>query len=142
MAEFASRHRLDPDWMDMTVTRTAHGHSAKAGSPTMSCIRPTDESKPQLELTLVLPPPKPPPAKPRKHSIHHDAKPPVTNVDQMLTMRDVLTITRRHRATIYRWIAAGLFPAPREYKGHQIGWARSDIEIWQGQRGVDTPCEG
>jgi prophage regulatory protein len=55
----------------------------------------------------------------------------------MLTMRDVLTITRRHRATIYRWIAAGLFPAPREYNGHQIGWAQSDIECWQGKRGSD-----
>jgi predicted DNA-binding transcriptional regulator AlpA len=60
----------------------------------------------------------------------------------MLIMRDVLTITRRHRATICRWIAARLFPAPREYKGHQIGWARSDIEAWQGQGGTDAPLEG
>jgi prophage regulatory protein len=129
------------DAMTMTVTRTPHGN-AQVSSGSVSYAPTTTEPKPQLELTLVLPPPKPVPPRPRRQRNRHDAKPPVTNVDQMLTMRDVLTITRRHRATIYRWIEAGLFPAPREYKGHQIGWARSDIESWQGQRATNTQCEG
>ena len=122
----------------MSVTRTALGRSTCADSPSVPHAPPFAESKPQLELTLVLPQPKPPPPKARKRSADHQPKPPIENVDQMLTMRDVLAITRRHRATIYRWISAGLFPAPREYKGHQIGWARSDIESWQGRRNNGT----
>ena len=118
----------------MSVTRTALGRSTRAGSPSVPHAPPLAEPKPQLELTLVLPAPKPLPPKARKQPADHQPKPPIENVDQMLTMRDVLAITRRHRATIYRWISAGLFPAPREYKGHQIGWAKSDIESWQGQR--------
>lgn len=118
----------------MSVIRTAHGRSARAGSPSVPHAPPVAEPKPQLELTLVLPPSKPLPQRARKQSTEREPKPPIANVDQMLTMRDVLAITRRHRATIYRWISTGLFPAPREYKGHQIGWARSDIEGWQGQR--------
>jgi prophage regulatory protein len=125
----------------MTVTRTPQGN-AQVGAGSLSYAPTMTEPKPQLELTLVLPPPKPPPPRPRRQPSRHGTKPPVTNVDQMLTMRDVLTITRRHRATIYRWIAAGLFPAPREYKGHQIGWARSDIESWQGQRATNMQREG
>jgi prophage regulatory protein len=121
----------------MTVTRTAQGRSVKQTSSTASHAESLGELKPQLELTLVLPPPEAIASKEKKRPSNGEGKPPVANVDQMLTMRDVLTITRRHRATIYRWIAAGLFPAPREYKGHQIGWARSDIECWQGQRGGD-----
>lgn len=122
------------DEMHMSVIRTAHGRSARAGSPSVSHALPVAEPKPQLELTLVLPPPKPFSPRGRKQPTEREPRPPPANVDQMLTMRDVLAITRRHRATIYRWISAGLFPAPREYKGHQIGWARSDIERWQGQR--------
>ena len=130
--------RSDP--LNMTATRAAHGN-AKAGTTTAHYARPAVELTPQLQLTLELPPPKPLQPKSRKQPGHQHVKEPVIDVDQMLTMRDVLTITRRHRATIYRWIAAGLFPAPREYKGHQIGWVQSDIENWQGQRSTDTPAE-
>lgn len=116
----------------MTVTRTAQSRRTKGSS--VSHALADGDLKPQLELMLIQPPARPLTSRARKQPTSPDIKPPVPNVDQMLTMRDVLTITRRHRATIYRWIAAGLFPAPREYKGHQIGWARSDIESWQGSR--------
>jgi predicted DNA-binding transcriptional regulator AlpA len=59
--------------------------------------------------------------------------------DVMLHMRDVVRVTRRHRATIYRLIKRKLFPEQRTHKGKKIGWARSDIERWmQGDPALDS----
>ena len=50
--------------------------------------------------------------------------------DDLLHMRDLVRVTRRHRSTIYRRIKRKLFPEQRTHKGKKIGWARSDIERW------------
>jgi prophage regulatory protein len=51
-------------------------------------------------------------------------------IDQLLSTRDVVRITGKHRCTIYRWIRAGTFPAKRAGGGR--GWLRSDVERWLG----------
>ena len=51
-------------------------------------------------------------------------------IDQVLSTRDIVKITGRHRITIYRWIRAGIFPKNHEAHGHKVGWLRSDVEQW------------
>ena len=50
-------------------------------------------------------------------------------IDQLLSTRDVVRITGKHRY-IYRWIRAGSLPAMRVGGGR--GWLRSDVERWLG----------
>jgi prophage regulatory protein len=59
-----------------------------------------------------------------------DACEPSAPIDQVLSTRQVLQITGKHRVTIYRWIRAGIFPEKHERRGHKVGWLRSDIEAW------------
>jgi len=54
--------------------------------------------------------------------------PPVPCNEEMLHMRDLVRIYRRHRATIYRYIKLNIIPEQRRRNGRKIGWARSDIE--------------
>lgn len=35
-----------------------------------------------------------------------------------------------HRATLYRWAAAGTLPAPIRLGANSTGWRRSDIDAW------------
>jgi prophage regulatory protein len=63
-----------------------------------------------------------------------DARP----IDQVLSTRDIVMITGRHRITIYRWIRAGIFPRKHEAHGHKVGWLRSDVEQWL-RRGTQRP---
>jgi prophage regulatory protein len=51
-------------------------------------------------------------------------------IDQVLSTRDIVKITGRHRVTIYRWIRAGIFPRKHEAHGHKVGWLRSEVERW------------
>ncbi len=52
------------------------------------------------------------------------------SLDQVLSTRQVVEITGKHRVTIYRWIRAGIFPRKHESRGHKVGWLRSDVEAW------------
>ncbi len=49
-------------------------------------------------------------------------------MDQLLSTRDVVRTTGRHRCTIYRWVRDGVFPPKRAGGGR--GWLRSDVERW------------
>jgi len=55
---------------------------------------------------------------------------PSPQIDQILSTRQVMQITGKHRVTIYRWIRAGIFPKKHDARGHKVGWLRSDIEAW------------
>jgi len=59
-----------------------------------------------------------------------EAREPGAPIDQVLSTRQVVEITGKHRVTIYRWIRAGIFPEKHESRGHKVGWLRSDIETW------------
>jgi prophage regulatory protein len=64
---------------------------------------------------------------------------PSPQLDQVLSTRQVVTITGKHRVTIYRWIRAGIFPKKHDAHGHKVGWLRSDVERWL--RGTQPPSE-
>jgi prophage regulatory protein len=49
-------------------------------------------------------------------------------------LRDVVRITALSRATIYRRIAEGRFPAPVHLGGRASGWACEELQSW-----IDAP---
>ncbi len=51
-------------------------------------------------------------------------------MDEILWMRDVVYLTRKHRCTIHRWMHRGLFPKKNAPRGRPRGWLRSTIERW------------
>jgi len=65
------------------------------------------------------------------------APPPI---DQILSTRQVMQITGKHRVTIYRWIRAGIFPKKHDAHGHKVGWLRSDVEAWLQRDGSAAPA--
>ncbi len=50
----------------------------------------------------------------------------------LLSYQEVQEISGRSRSTISRWVADGLFPAPKEIAPQIVGWLRTDIEDWLG----------
>src|SRR5712692_10875484 len=46
-------------------------------------------------------------------------------MDEILWMRDVVHLTRKHRCTIHRWMHRGLFPKKNAPRGRPRGWLRS-----------------
>ena len=92
--------------------------------------------KQQFELPLGATrrrPPKisTPPAEAQQHAMPER----IVGIDQVLSTRDVVRITGRHRCTIYRWARAGTFPAKSAGGGR--GWLRSDVERWLKGGGSD-----
>jgi len=53
---------------------------------------------------------------------------------EFFRMRDVIRITALSRATLYRRIAGGKFPAPVHLGGRACGWSRAALQRW-----VDDP---
>ena len=50
----------------------------------------------------------------------------------LLSYQEVQEMIGRSRSTISRWVADGLFPAPKEIAPQIVGWLRTDIEDWLG----------
>lgn len=53
-----------------------------------------------------------------------------------LRLPDVIRLTGLARSTIYRLMAAGLFPEPVRLGPRAVAWRRSDIERWMETRPV------
>ena len=50
----------------------------------------------------------------------------------LLSYQEVQEMIGRSRSAISRWVADGLFPAPKEIAPQIVGWLRTDIEDWLG----------
>jgi predicted DNA-binding transcriptional regulator AlpA len=50
--------------------------------------------------------------------------------EEFLTMKDLVVRTKLHRATIYRLIAADLFPKGRAIGPNSRRWLRRDVREW------------
>ena len=50
----------------------------------------------------------------------------------LLSYQEVQEMIGRSRSTISRWVADGLFPAPKEIAPQIVGWLKTDIEDWLG----------
>lgn len=62
--------------------------------------------------------------------------------DPYLRRRDVEAETKLSRATIYRHMAAGLFPRPRRVGPNSVRWRLSDIERWKADHPLSEPAVG
>jgi prophage regulatory protein len=49
----------------------------------------------------------------------------------MLSMKQVLALVPFSRATLYREMEAGRFPAAREIAPRRIAWFADDVKAWQ-----------
>ncbi|MFM2271453.1 MAG: hypothetical protein RL702_518 [Pseudomonadota bacterium] len=54
-----------------------------------------------------------------------------TSLGRLLRMKEVERETSLHRATIYRGIKAGTFPAPRKMGSQRVAWPEAEIEAWK-----------
>ena len=65
---------------------------------------------------------------------------PVTlppDMDAILRMRQVIMITGRSRASLYRDMAEGLFPQSVRIGKNSIGWMKSAVSTWlESRQGV------
>jgi predicted DNA-binding transcriptional regulator AlpA len=50
--------------------------------------------------------------------------------EDLLTMKDIVARTKVHRATIYRLIAADLFPKGRTIGPNTRRWTRRELREW------------
>ena len=56
---------------------------------------------------------------------------------RFLTLKQVCSMISCSRATIYRWVAAGMFPEPKklsEYKRGRVAWLEEDVLDWMRTR--------
>jgi excisionase family DNA binding protein len=74
------------------------------------------------------------------HSVQHSLdlsnatappRPRLPAPQKLLTVKDVVQLTRLSRVTIYRLVRAGRFPAPLAVAGRSIRWPEGDIANWQ-----------
>lgn len=49
---------------------------------------------------------------------------------RMLSLADVVAMTTKAKATIYREIAKGTFPAPVRIGARRVAWHLSSIQSW------------
>jgi prophage regulatory protein len=54
--------------------------------------------------------------------------------DPILRFRDLQTLTRLSRTTIYGYIKAGDFPRPLKLGKRASGWRLSEVEAWLASR--------
>ena len=49
---------------------------------------------------------------------------------QLLTAKEVCGLLKLGRTTLWRWVKAGTFPAPRSIGPNCTGWLLSDVRGW------------
>ena len=54
--------------------------------------------------------------------------------DPILRCRDVCRSIGISQRTLYRWVAEGNFPAPRQLGPRRIGWYTADLAAWKASR--------
>lgn len=59
---------------------------------------------------------------------------PTTEPIRLLKIDEVARTTTLHRATIYRRIKAGTFPAGRSTGGRRVVWSSPEVEDWKKQQ--------
>lgn len=50
--------------------------------------------------------------------------------DRLLTLKQVREIVPKDKATIYRWIKKGIFPAGHRIGPASVAWLRSEVLEW------------
>lgn len=59
--------------------------------------------------------------------------------DRLLTMKQVREIVPKDKATIYRWIKRGIFPAGYKIGPQSVAWRQSEVLEWFASRTREPP---
>jgi prophage regulatory protein len=62
-------------------------------------------------------------------------------IDRLLPMTKVMDLTSFSKATVYRKIADGSFPAPRKIGKSRVAWLEADIAGWIRSQPTAVSCE-
>ena len=60
--------------------------------------------------------------------------PGTANLEQYLSIREVIAVLRVSRSTLWRWVKQGLFPKPVRLGPKAVRWRESDIAAWNRER--------
>lgn len=71
-------------------------------------------------------------ARPSDHQAYMVAH--VADMGRFLAIRDVVSETSLSRATIYRMIAKGQFPAPVKVSAQRVAWIEGAVQRWKNQQ--------
>jgi prophage regulatory protein len=63
----------------------------------------------------------------------HQAEP--STLDRLLPMPTVIGVTSLSKATVYRKVGDGSFPAPLKIGKARVAWRQSDIAKWMAAQG-------
>ena len=63
------------------------------------------------------------------------------SIDRLLPMTKVMDLTSFSKATVYRKIADGSFPAPRKIGKSRVAWLEADIAGWIRSQPTSASCE-
>lgn len=69
----------------------------------------------------------------------HNNIPP--DQEMLYRLPEVMSITGRRRATIYRAVAEGTFPRPVQLGPQSVAWKKSSIDEWIASRPITTSRE-
>ena len=59
--------------------------------------------------------------------------------DQLLTICEVISLTRLSKPTIYKFISAGRFPRQLHLAPQRVVWLRSEVLAWVAGRAAERP---
>ncbi len=55
---------------------------------------------------------------------------PHADLDPILDGREIETLLRKSRQTIWRWERAGMFPKRVKLGPNSVGWRKSEVSAW------------
>lgn len=55
-------------------------------------------------------------------------------IDPLLTLSEVMALTRVSKASIYAWAADDAFPKPLKFNRGKVFWLRSEVIAWRNGR--------
>ena len=70
---------------------------------------------------------------------HTPAAPTSAGPGRFLSIADVVAETSLSRATIYRMVAAGAFPARIRVSANRVAWTEAAVQAWKHQRIASPP---
>jgi prophage regulatory protein len=88
---------------------------------------PTHVQRPQIPSTAADRPAHVPPT---TATPANTPAPLLNGQERLLRLREVITLISVSRATIYRYLSAGTFPAPIRVGPRRVAWRASDINTW------------
>ncbi len=56
------------------------------------------------------------------------------DLQRFLSRKQVLQLINRSNTSLWRWVDAGIFPAPCKIGPRSVAWLESEVAAWQAER--------